>query len=128
MSQAERSNQRFIMVTGASSGIGRATTARLADAGHMAFAAARRASALQALAAEHPRARPVVLDVTDQTSIDSAAGQVAEATGGHGLDVRHLRITRPPGVLSRRTASRRAVGSWTVVMNQSPVRSRWPWV
>ena len=87
MSQAERSNQRFIMVTGASSGIGRATTARLADAGHMVFAAARRASALQALAAEHPHARPVVLDVTDQTSIDSAAGQVAEATGGHGLDV-----------------------------------------
>jgi NADP-dependent 3-hydroxy acid dehydrogenase YdfG len=74
MSQAERSNQRFIMVTGASSGIGRATTARLADAGHMVFAAARRASALQVLAAEHPRARPVVLDVTDQTSIDSAAG------------------------------------------------------
>jgi hypothetical protein len=33
--------QRFILLTGASGGIGRATTARLADAGHLVFAAAR---------------------------------------------------------------------------------------
>jgi NADP-dependent 3-hydroxy acid dehydrogenase YdfG len=53
MSEAERSNPRFIMVTGASSGIGRATAAHLAGAGHVIFAAGRRTSALQALAAEH---------------------------------------------------------------------------
>jgi NAD(P)-dependent dehydrogenase (short-subunit alcohol dehydrogenase family) len=75
------------MVTGASSGIGRATAAHLAGAGHVIFAAGRRISALQALAAEHPHARPIVLDVTDQASIDRAAGQVGEATGGYGLDV-----------------------------------------
>jgi NAD(P)-dependent dehydrogenase (short-subunit alcohol dehydrogenase family) len=76
-----------VLVTGASSGIGRATAARLADAGHVVFAAARRASALDALAAEHPNTRPVVLDVTDQPSIDRAVEQVQAATDGLGLDV-----------------------------------------
>jgi NAD(P)-dependent dehydrogenase (short-subunit alcohol dehydrogenase family) len=75
------------MVTGASSGLGRVTAARLADAGHVVFAAARRASELNALAAEHPNARPLVLDVTDQASIDEALGHVRTATAGHGLDV-----------------------------------------
>jgi NAD(P)-dependent dehydrogenase (short-subunit alcohol dehydrogenase family) len=78
---------RFIMVTGASSGIGRATAARLADSGHLVFAAARRASALDALAAQHPGARPIAVDVTDQSSIDNAREQVQAATDGHGLDV-----------------------------------------
>ena len=75
------------MVTGASSGIGRATAARLADAGHMVFGAARRATALDTLAAEHPRVRPLVLDVTDRASIDDARQQVETWTAGHGLDV-----------------------------------------
>jgi NAD(P)-dependent dehydrogenase (short-subunit alcohol dehydrogenase family) len=42
------------LVTGASSGIGRATAARLADAGQVVFAAARHAPALESLAQEHP--------------------------------------------------------------------------
>ena len=90
MSHVERSEPtapQFIMVTGASSGIGRATAARLADAGHVVFGAALGASALDALAAGHPRVRPVVLDVTDRASIDNARQQVATATRGHGLDV-----------------------------------------
>lgn len=77
---------RFIMVTGASSGIGRATAARLADAGHTVFAAARRAAALNALAEEHPGIHPLVLDVTDEASIDAALQRVEAATDGHGLD------------------------------------------
>lgn len=77
----------FIMVTGASSGIGRATAARLADAGHVVFAAARQARALDLLAAEHPRTRPVVLDVTDREAIDEVRERIEVATGGHGLDI-----------------------------------------
>jgi NAD(P)-dependent dehydrogenase (short-subunit alcohol dehydrogenase family) len=75
------------MVTGASSGIGRATAARLAEAGQVVFAAARRASALAELAAQHPGVRPVMLDVTEQASIDRARQQVMAETGGYGLDV-----------------------------------------
>ena len=79
--------QRVILLTGASGGIGRATAARLADAGHVVFAAARRAEELRALAATHPGIRPVVLDVTDQASIGRARHQITNQTSGHGLDV-----------------------------------------
>jgi NADP-dependent 3-hydroxy acid dehydrogenase YdfG len=74
------------MVTGASSGIGRATAAHLADAGHVVFAAARREAALTSLAEEHSSIRPIVLDVTDHRSIAHAHEQVQSATDGHGLD------------------------------------------
>jgi NAD(P)-dependent dehydrogenase (short-subunit alcohol dehydrogenase family) len=90
MNQAERDSQsasRFIMITGALGGIGRATAVLLADAGHVVFAADRRADDLEALAAQHPGVRPVVLDVTDQASIDRAREQVGTQTRGHGLDV-----------------------------------------
>jgi NAD(P)-dependent dehydrogenase (short-subunit alcohol dehydrogenase family) len=79
--------QRCILVTGASGGIGRATAARLADAGHLVFAAARRAEELQALAATHSGIRPVVLDITDPAAIDHAHHQITTQTGGYGLDV-----------------------------------------
>src|SRR2546426_6982393 len=85
--QTDFPHSSFVMVTGASSGIGRATAARLADAGHVVFAAGRRGSALEALAAEHASVHPIVLDVTDQASVEAAAKEVDAATGGHGLDV-----------------------------------------
>jgi len=79
--------QRCILLTGASGGIGRATAARLADAGHLVFAAARRPEELQALAATHPGVRPLPLDITDPAAIDHARHQIIDQTGGHGLDV-----------------------------------------
>jgi NAD(P)-dependent dehydrogenase (short-subunit alcohol dehydrogenase family) len=68
-------------------GIGRATAARLADAGHLVFAAARRADTLQALAATHPGVRLLPLDITDPAAIDHARHQIIDQTGGNGLDV-----------------------------------------
>jgi uncharacterized protein YbjT (DUF2867 family) len=82
-----RSASRWILLTGASGGIGRATATRLADAGQVVFAAARRANALEELAATHPGIHPVSLDVSDQAAIDRARQQIMAETAGHGLDV-----------------------------------------
>lgn len=83
------------MVTGASAGIGRATAARLVDAGHVVFAAARQADALRAVAATHHGVRPVVLDITEPASIDWARHHIDAETGGYGPDV----IVNAAGVL-----------------------------
>ena len=76
-----------IFVTGASSGIGRAVAIELAQRGHTVFAAARRRSALDDLAASHRGIAAVPLDVTDQESIDSAWSAISAATHGGGVDV-----------------------------------------
>jgi len=73
-----------VLVTGASSGIGRATAAEFARRGHQVYAAARNAAALAALAAEHPGITAVRMDVTDPDSVREAVAKIE--TGG-GVDV-----------------------------------------
>jgi NAD(P)-dependent dehydrogenase (short-subunit alcohol dehydrogenase family) len=79
-----RSATKFILVTGAAGGIGRATVARLAEAGHIVFAAERREGDL---VVEHPNVHTIVLDVTDRSSIDAAVERVRVGSAGRGLDV-----------------------------------------
>lgn len=74
--------QRAILVTGASTGIGRKVTERLAADGYFVFAGARKAEDLKALAALK-NVQPVRLDVTRQDEIDAAADLIKKS--GRGL-------------------------------------------
>ena len=76
-----------VLVTGASSGIGRATAIEFAKRGHQVFAAARREEVLADLAAATPNIRAVGLDVTDAGSVRQAWGKIDASTGGAGVDV-----------------------------------------
>ncbi len=75
-----------ILVTGASSGIGRATALRLDADGHHVFAGVDDAADTAALAGASGRLRVVVLDVTLTASIDAAAEEIASHLAGRGLD------------------------------------------
>jgi NAD(P)-dependent dehydrogenase (short-subunit alcohol dehydrogenase family) len=73
------------LVTGASSGIGRAAACRLAAAGVSTWAGVRDAKSVQELEKlGSPELSPVILDVSDQRSIEAARDVVA---GSGGLDV-----------------------------------------
>lgn len=79
--------QLNVLVTGASSGIGRATALEFAARGHTVFAAARRASELEQLARASERIEAVPIDVTDAESVSVAASRIDQLTDGHGVDV-----------------------------------------
>ena len=77
---------RAVVVTGASTGIGRVTAARLSDLGFEVFAGVRRDEDAAALAALRPRRiTPLPLEVTDARSVAAAAAFVAERLGPGGL-------------------------------------------
>jgi NAD(P)-dependent dehydrogenase (short-subunit alcohol dehydrogenase family) len=77
--------QKAVLVTGASTGIGRNITERLAAEGHVVFAGARKEADLAALDAID-NVRAVRLDVTSDADIAAAVRLVADAgLGLHGL-------------------------------------------
>ena len=79
--------QLRVLVTGASSGIGRAAAVEFARRGHLVFAAARREEVLADLASATPNIEAVGLDVTDTDSVRHAWAKIEASTGGAGLDV-----------------------------------------
>ena len=78
---------RSVVITGASTGIGRATALRLDSKGWRVFAGVRRAEDGEALQRSGSgRIGPLMLDVTDAGQIADAASQVRAQVGPKGLD------------------------------------------
>lgn len=78
---------RSALVTGASTGIGRATALHLDGQGWRVFAGVRREEDAASLReAGSDRLVPLMLDVTDAGQIGAAAERIGEETAGTGLD------------------------------------------
>src|SRR5215208_5237706 len=75
-----------VVVTGASTGIGRATALLLDEKGYRVFAGVRKEADAKSLAEEgSDRLTPITIDVTQDSSIASAKDEVETAVGKDGL-------------------------------------------
>ena len=72
-----------VLVTGASTGIGRACAERLATAGHTVYAGVRSESDAERLRQEAPAPlQPLLLDITDEEAVRRAFERIGAETGG----------------------------------------------
>ena len=78
-------NRKAVVITGASSGIGRSCVSRMSDAGWLVFATVRKASDRDRLRHEK-NVFPVMMDVQNASSVRAAAEEVASQLNGGGLD------------------------------------------
>ena len=73
--------QRAVVVTGASTGIGRATVVELVSAGYQVFATVRREADAESLRQQFPEiVTPVIMDLMDEDSV-RAAGEMINSAG-----------------------------------------------
>ena len=93
---AEKS--RAALITGCSTGIGRATAKRLAANGHTVYATARNVESIRDL--EAAGCRTLALDVTDEASMESAVAAVDEAEGAVGALVNNAGYSQSGAVES----------------------------
>jgi len=83
---AEQSSRRgAVVITGASTGIGRASALDLDSRGFRVFAGVRKDEDAERLRSERPSIEPLRIDVTDADSIATARDRVTEAVDGAGL-------------------------------------------
>src|SRR6185312_16069923 len=89
---------RAVLVTGCSSGIGRATAERLASRGHTIYATARRVEAIADLEARG--CHLLALDVTDEDSMRAAVDAVCAEQGAVGVLVNNAGYSQSGAVES----------------------------
>jgi NAD(P)-dependent dehydrogenase (short-subunit alcohol dehydrogenase family) len=80
-----RAGRGAVVITGASTGIGRACALELDSRGFHVFAGVRQEAAARDLRDERPSLDPISIDVTDAESIAAARERVTEAVGAKGL-------------------------------------------
>lgn len=86
MAKLDTRRQPTVLITGTSTGIGRATALALDKAGYRVLAGVRRPEDAAALQAEAgPALRTLPLDVTDRDQVEAARRMVADATPDGGL-------------------------------------------
>ena len=73
---------KSVLITGTSSGIGRAAVQQLSSQGWLVFAGVRNQKDAKALAAEPGEVVPVVFDIREPAQIEAAREQVSTVTGG----------------------------------------------
>ncbi len=79
--------RKTVVITGASSGIGWASVARMVRSGWQVFATVRQSADGEKLQSEFgPQVRPAIMDVTQRATIAAAAELVASHLQGRGLD------------------------------------------
>jgi NAD(P)-dependent dehydrogenase (short-subunit alcohol dehydrogenase family) len=83
MSPANRPVSKVVLITGCSSGIGKATALRLVKGGFVVYASARRVESLRDLAAAG--CRTLALDVNDEASMVAAVSAIEREHGAVGV-------------------------------------------
>src|SRR5437763_14722354 len=89
---------KAVLITGCSTGIGRATAVHLAEKGWTVYATARRPEAIQDL--EASGCKLLQLDVTDEASMQAAVGAVEQAEGAVGVLVNNAGYSQSGAVES----------------------------
>ena len=124
----DATHQPVALVTGASSGIGRATALKLSQSGFVVVGAALDEPPLHTLAAEASLVRVAPLDVTDRRAVDVLAATIEEQHSGldvlvcaAGVNVKRRRFEEVSGEDWRRVVDINATGVFNVAQACLPL-------